>query len=79
LALQHSRRLWQALEQLSGIDEFQELFGQVMVGLNMYPKHIEREAKTPFTNGVMVQKFDRLITHKVNFSEHPLAFMEDSA
>jgi hypothetical protein len=67
------------LVHLTAVEEFQNLFGSSIIGLNMYPKHLKGSERSPFTHGEMVQKFNPTVRHVVNVTENPLAFMEDSA
>ncbi len=79
-ALQQARCLWQSLEHLTATEQFRNLFGNVMIALNMFPRHIDDpKQRMNFTYAVMVLKFERNVQHIVDVSDSAFAFMGDSA
>jgi hypothetical protein len=74
-----AQKLWLALVGLAATEDFSQLLGSMLIGMNMYPKKLPRDAKSDFTRGIMVQKFNLTIQHVVSEVSNPLAFVMDSA
>lgn len=75
------RTLWAKLKLLPASERFRHLFSGQMIAMNIIPLGLRDDdaRRHDFTFGIVVQSFAVEVEDIVHASEHPWAFLGDSA